>query len=157
MLLQIMIYRFRLEKIRFPAFARRGSRPAWAAGGMAGSGKTVAGCRLVAPPVVKPVAGKGACKCRISGLFLFLTTKATEKQKENQSEQKTESRVLCAGFFNVRCQTPLSGSHLPGSTRHTPGRSRPGIFMEVNAYGKTSRPPGAEPEQKEKGAVYRVP
>ena len=29
--------------------------------------------------------------------------------------------------------------------------------MEVNAYGKTSRPPGAEPEQKEKGTVYRVP
>ena len=85
---------------------------------MAGSGKTVAGCRLVAPPVVKPVAGKPPNKCRFSGLFLSLTTKATEKQKENQSEQKTESRVLSAEFFNVRCQPPLSGSHLPGSPHY---------------------------------------
>lgn len=95
---------------------------------MAGRGKSVAGCRLVVPPVVKPVAGKQPDKCRISGLFLFLTTKATEKQKENQSEQKTESRVLCAEFFNVRCQPPLSGSHLPGSPRYTPGRKRSGYL-----------------------------
>ena len=52
-------------------------------------------------------------------------------------------------LHDLRCQA--------ASTRHTPGRSCPGIFMEVNAYGKTSRPPGAEPEQKEKGTVYRVP
>lgn len=95
---------------------------------MAGRGKSVAGCRLVAPPVVKPVAGKQPDKCRISGLFLFLTTKATEKQKENQSEQKTESRVLCAEFFNVRCQPPLSGSPCPAVHATTPGRKRSGYL-----------------------------
>ena len=87
-------------------------------------GESVAGCRLVVPPVVKPVARKQPDKCRISGLFLFLTTKATEKQKENQSEQKTESRGLCAEFFSPRCQAPTC----PAVHATTPGRKRSGYL-----------------------------
>ena len=92
---------------------------------------------------------EGAYKCRISGLFF----------PDNESNGKTERKSIRTengkpGFVcGVLTSVVSPVVRLPPARQPTlshPDGTVPGIFMEVNAYGKTSRLSGAEPEQKKK-------
>ena len=108
---------------RFPA-ARRGSRPAWLPRNgwkRENHSRLPAGCPSL---LSSPLPGNSLTNAVFPGFF-FPDNESNGKQKEKSIRTGNGSRVLCAGVFNVRCQPPLSGSHLSGSTRHTPGRSHP--------------------------------